>query len=101
MRYYQYGIWPVTRILNDCGMSSRFTLYNELMNQAMGALTEIAQDDLKSSETATITIRKNGRIYRVSIQDITEEQESDDEIISVSIDDNEDNEDDEDSCFTE
>jgi len=65
------------------GENRTLRLYRDIMDSAFGGFKEY--NSMKTNETATITLRKDGKIYRVQIQDITDEMESKDEVISVEV----------------
>jgi len=83
MRKYIYGVWPTTSIMNGFG-TPKWALYQELMNQAFSALDE-SSEDVSVMETAIITLKRNGRVYQIKIEDITAPKEDKDEIISIKI----------------
>ncbi len=58
-------------------------VYRELIESAFRGFED--SDNLKVNETATITMRKNGKIYQIKIKDITSDMESKDEVISIEI----------------
>ena len=65
------------------GENRTLRMYREIMDSAFGGFKEY--NSMKTNETATITLRKDGKIYRVQIKDITDEMENKDEVISVEV----------------
>ena len=63
--------------------NSTFRIYRELIDSAFRGFED--SENLKVNETATITMRKNGKIYQIKINDITSDMESKDEVISIEI----------------
>ena len=88
MKRYRFGIWPNHAIWNNYE-SDWMKRHQDIMNAAFGSLGEQAPK-MDVNEVATITLKKEGRIYKVKIQDITDLQEEKDEIISIEIDSSKD-----------
>ena len=57
--------------------------YQDLIHSAFRGFDD--SEKLKETETATITMRKNGKIYQIQIKDITSQMENKDEVISVEV----------------
>lgn len=58
-------------------------MYRDLIDSAFRGFDD--SEKLKETETATITMRKNGKIYQIQIKDITSQMENKDEVISVEV----------------
>jgi len=58
-------------------------MYRDLIDSAFSGFDD--SKNLKETETATITMRKNGKIYQIQIKDITSQMENKDEVISVEV----------------
>ena len=58
-------------------------MYRDLIDSEFRGFDD--SEKLKETETATITMRKNGKIYQIQIKDITSQMENKDEVISVEV----------------
>jgi len=83
MRNTNYGLWPNNIVITN-GTKSKYSLFQEIINQSLGELGE-EYPRLLPNEIATITMKRNGRLYAINIRDITDLQEDKDEIISIEI----------------
>jgi DNA-binding LytR/AlgR family response regulator len=85
MRRYRYGSWVqgnniVWNNLDDSWWKRQQDIMNLALNTMGGQ-----EINLANQEVATITLKKDGRIYKVKIQDITDLEAKKDEIISIKL----------------